>query len=65
MALDAGILSALMKTNLQSQGFVTGEYESWEKLCDALAEAIVTHITTSAQAVGEDSRGDSHALPII
>lgn len=65
MALSASVLSALMQTKLQAQGFTQGEYQSWQKLCDALAEAVVEHITTAAQAVGEDSRGDSHALPII
>lgn len=65
MALDAGVLSTLMQQQLLARGFTEGEYESWRLLCDALAEAVVEHITSAAQAVGEDSRGDSHALQII
>lgn len=65
MALDVATLAGLMKAELRGQGFMVNEYESWQRLCDALATAIVAHITTAAQAVGEDSRGDSHTLRVI
>jgi hypothetical protein len=65
MAMSASVLSALMQTKLLARGFTEGEYESWRMLCDALAEAVVEHITQAARAVGTDSRGDSHDLPIV
>lgn len=65
MALSAGVLSGLMQAQLRARGFTEGEYESWRILCDALAEAVVAHLTQAARAVGTDSRGDSHDLPIV
>ncbi len=50
MALSNTELSNMMVAELQAQGFVTsGEHAKAQKMCDALAKAIVEHIKASAQ----------------
>lgn len=49
MALNRATLKGLIVTEMQSQGFTTsGAYAFGDKLAEAIANAIVTHITTDA-----------------
>lgn len=49
MALSAATWSTLMQANLASQGVT--ELTKLKEFCDAIADANVTHITSSAQVV--------------
>ena len=65
MALNGAILKALIITEMQGQGMVTAGTYAWaDNLAEAIANAVVTHITTSAvtttAVIGGSSAG-SHA----
>ncbi|MFC0118766.1 hypothetical protein [Pseudoalteromonas xiamenensis] len=50
MALSAGALEGLIKAELQGQGFkLEGEHAFAGKLATAIANAVVAHVTSSAQ----------------
>ena len=49
MALDSGALSSAIKSELASNGFVASEKNN--ALADAIAKAVVEHITSNAQVV--------------
>jgi hypothetical protein len=69
MALSAPTLAELIRTNLEAAGFNTSSVGKdavpWLLLwSEAVAEAVVTHITSSGKAVGTDSGGYTHSLDI-
>ncbi|WP_440055498.1 hypothetical protein ACSLBF_04980 [Pseudoalteromonas sp. T1lg65] len=50
MALSAGALEGLIKSELEANGFVlSGEHAVAGKMATAIAKAVVDHITQSAQ----------------
>lgn len=50
MALSSGSLKALIVSELDGQGFDTGNEHSWaNKLATAIANAVVDHITAQAE----------------
>lgn len=52
MALNAGVLKGLIVSELVNQGFVsTGGHARIEKMADAIATAVVAHITAAADVV--------------
>ena len=51
------LLSALIKANLSAMSPELASSPTLSQFCDALAKAIVTHITTSAVAVVDGKSG--------
>lgn len=50
MALSDSILKSMIVSELQAQGFVTGgEHARSEQLAEAIAKAVVAHITAAAE----------------
>ena len=47
MPLDSSVLAGLIKTNIQAS-FLTLDETELQKLADAIAEAVVNHITGAA-----------------
>ena len=72
MAMNASTLASIMKANLQAaltrydnppddhtlSGYDFDTYLT--DLCNAISQAIVSHITTAARCQGNDSAGDTH-----
>jgi len=70
MAMSASSLKSRIVTNLTNAGFdvtATGKDGiTWmDKFLDAISQAIIDEITSNAEAVGQDSNGDTHDLSII
>lgn len=52
MALSTNVLKGLIVSELVNQGFVeTGQHARIEKMAAAIAAAVVTHVTASADVV--------------
>ena len=50
MALSDSVLKDLIISECESQGFVTsGTHANLDKLAEAIAKAVVTHITSAAE----------------
>lgn len=57
MALSASGLSAIIKANLRPSANVTNDAE-FNNFCDAIAQAIVTHLTGAAEVTGTVQSGN-------
>jgi hypothetical protein len=64
MALSDSVLKELIVTEMESKGFVTsGEHARSEQLAEAIAKAVVSHITSSADvAVTAGSSAGSYKV---
>lgn len=52
MAMNSAALASEIKSQLQAQGFITqGEHARVDKLCTAIATAVVNHLQANAKAV--------------
>lgn len=49
MAMDSAALSLLIQAKLTEYGFILGGTDWTIKFCDAIAEAVVEHITANAE----------------
>ncbi len=69
MALNKSALKDRILGELTAQGFDVAtngrDNGNWlPKLAQAIANSVVDEITSNGEAVGQDSRGDSHDLQI-
>ncbi|SKA52632.1 hypothetical protein CZ814_03315 [Photobacterium toruni] len=51
MALNQDTLKTMIVSNLEGHGFVANQHGRMDELADAIAKAIVEHITTSAEVI--------------
>lgn len=66
MALNAAILSDLIKADLTSNGFdLTNEFCFASKLADAIANSVVTHIVSDSELVPLTSDSGTAGVGII
>ncbi|TVZ39381.1 hypothetical protein P886_3785 [Alteromonadaceae bacterium 2753L.S.0a.02] len=63
MAMNASALAEEMVTQLQSKGFVTtNEFAKTQEMCEALATAIVNHITSNAETTPGGATTHTHQI---
>lgn len=63
MAMNASALASEMIAQLEAHGFITtNEYAKTQELCQALAAAIVSHITSNAETTPGGTTVHNHQI---
>lgn len=64
MAMNTATLATEIESELKAQGFITsGDHAKAEKLCTAIANAVVNHIKANAKAVvASGSSAGQHSI---